>query len=243
MPQASATDRGRDQARERDGAAPVRGGGRRPAFLAFALRRAPLKPLARTGVAQPSGSCAPETGRRDSAFARHDGRRHCATVCRASPCPHSRTSAWPSASGSLAKGSLHEEGTPAAVGSAARSGVEDARWRREKLRACADARRARLGRVARLAHRLGECEANDGEADLRLPAEPGSPHRVPVLRTTRTGTAGTSESRSSMPIGSEAVDRHGEAFPLTCANCGFIRLQSTHVLDDPRAHTRNTRDA
>jgi hypothetical protein len=27
---------------------------------------------------------------------------------------------------------------------------------------------------------------------------------------------------------------YGEAFPLTCANCGFIRLQSAHVLDDPR---------
>ena len=43
-------------------------------------------------------------------------------------------------------------------------------------------------------------------------------------------------------IGSEAVDRHGEAFPLTCANCGFIRLQSAHVLDDPRAQERNQRD-
>jgi hypothetical protein len=25
-----------------------------------------------------------------------------------------------------------------------------------------------------------------------------------------------------------------EAIPLVCANCGFIRLQSAHVLDDPR---------
>lgn len=35
-------------------------------------------------------------------------------------------------------------------------------------------------------------------------------------------------------IGSDAVDRRTEAFPLTCANCGFIRFQSTQVLDDPR---------
>ena len=34
--------------------------------------------------------------------------------------------------------------------------------------------------------------------------------------------------------GSATVDRGTEAFPLTCANCGFIRLQSAHVLDDPR---------
>jgi hypothetical protein len=40
-------------------------------------------------------------------------------------------------------------------------------------------------------------------------------------------------------IGGDAVDRRTEAFPLTCANCGFIRLQSAHVLDDPRAGTRN----
>jgi predicted RNA-binding Zn-ribbon protein involved in translation (DUF1610 family) len=40
-------------------------------------------------------------------------------------------------------------------------------------------------------------------------------------------------------IGRGTVDRHTEAFPLTCANCGFIRFQSTHVLDDPRATTRN----
>jgi hypothetical protein len=31
------------------------------------------------------------------------------------------------------------------------------------------------------------------------------------------------------------VDRGTQAFPLTCANCGFIRLQSAHVLDDPRS--------
>lgn len=39
--------------------------------------------------------------------------------------------------------------------------------------------------------------------------------------------------------GSKTVDRGTEAFPLTCANCGFIRFQSAHVLDDPRAATRN----
>jgi hypothetical protein len=38
---------------------------------------------------------------------------------------------------------------------------------------------------------------------------------------------------------SDAVDRNTEAFPLTCANCGFIRFQSAHVLDDPRAARRN----
>jgi hypothetical protein len=42
-------------------------------------------------------------------------------------------------------------------------------------------------------------------------------------------------------IGSETIDRRGEAFPLTCANCGFIRFQSDHVLDDPREESRNTR--
>ena len=36
-------------------------------------------------------------------------------------------------------------------------------------------------------------------------------------------------------IGSDAIDRKVEAFPLTCMNCGFVRLQSAHVLDDPRA--------
>lgn len=35
-------------------------------------------------------------------------------------------------------------------------------------------------------------------------------------------------------IGSATVDRGTEALPLTCANCGFIRLQSAHVLEDPR---------
>ena len=40
-------------------------------------------------------------------------------------------------------------------------------------------------------------------------------------------------------IGSDTVDRQTEAFPLTCANCGFIRLQSAHVLDDPRSPPRN----
>jgi transcription elongation factor Elf1 len=38
---------------------------------------------------------------------------------------------------------------------------------------------------------------------------------------------------------SGAVDRNAQAYPLTCANCGFIRLQSAHVLDDPRAEARN----
>jgi len=42
-------------------------------------------------------------------------------------------------------------------------------------------------------------------------------------------------------IGSGTIDRRGEAFPLTCVNCGFIRLQSAHVLDDPRDDSRNTR--
>ena len=35
--------------------------------------------------------------------------------------------------------------------------------------------------------------------------------------------------------GAELDQRATEAFPLTCVNCGFIRLQSAHVLDDPRA--------
>lgn len=39
--------------------------------------------------------------------------------------------------------------------------------------------------------------------------------------------------------GSVAVDRRAQAFPLTCRNCGFIRLQAAHVLDDPRASSRN----
>lgn len=39
--------------------------------------------------------------------------------------------------------------------------------------------------------------------------------------------------------GSFAVDRTAQAFPLTCRNCGFIRLQAAHVLDDPRASIRN----
>jgi hypothetical protein len=33
---------------------------------------------------------------------------------------------------------------------------------------------------------------------------------------------------------STGADQGTEAFPLTCTNCGFIRLQSAHVLDDPR---------
>jgi transcription elongation factor Elf1 len=37
--------------------------------------------------------------------------------------------------------------------------------------------------------------------------------------------------------GGDAVDRSTEAFLLTCANCGFIRFQSAHVLDDPRGTT------
>jgi hypothetical protein len=39
--------------------------------------------------------------------------------------------------------------------------------------------------------------------------------------------------------GKGAVDRNAQALPLTCTNCGFIRLQSAHVLDDPRAKQRN----
>lgn len=27
-----------------------------------------------------------------------------------------------------------------------------------------------------------------------------------------------------------------EAIPLTCTNCGSVRLQSAHVLDDPRGN-------
>ena len=38
---------------------------------------------------------------------------------------------------------------------------------------------------------------------------------------------------------SVAVDRKAQAFPLTCRNCGFIRLQAAHVLDDPRSPRRN----
>jgi hypothetical protein len=41
--------------------------------------------------------------------------------------------------------------------------------------------------------------------------------------------------------GSGAVDRHTEVFPLTCVNCGFVRFQSAHVLDDPRSERRNER--
>jgi hypothetical protein len=40
-------------------------------------------------------------------------------------------------------------------------------------------------------------------------------------------------------LGRESIDRSTEAFPLTCTNCGFIRLQSAHVLDDPRMPIRN----
>jgi hypothetical protein len=43
-------------------------------------------------------------------------------------------------------------------------------------------------------------------------------------------------------LGSDAIDRTTEAFPLTCASCGFIRLQSAHVLDDPRGRARTPRD-
>jgi len=39
--------------------------------------------------------------------------------------------------------------------------------------------------------------------------------------------------------GRAAVDRNTQALPLTCANCGFVRLQSSHVLDDPRSPRRN----
>jgi len=43
-------------------------------------------------------------------------------------------------------------------------------------------------------------------------------------------------------IGSGTLDRHAQAFPLTCANCGFVRLQSAHVLDDPRDELRSQPD-
>jgi len=43
-------------------------------------------------------------------------------------------------------------------------------------------------------------------------------------------------------VGSGASDRGTEAFPLTCANCGFIRLQSAHVLDDPRTPSQQRTD-
>ena len=39
--------------------------------------------------------------------------------------------------------------------------------------------------------------------------------------------------------GSFAVNRRAQAFPLTCRNCGFVRLQAAHVLDDPRSSSRN----
>jgi hypothetical protein len=44
------------------------------------------------------------------------------------------------------------------------------------------------------------------------------------------------DERVSLPHvpGASVVDRGTEALPLTCANCGFIRFQSSHVLDDPR---------
>lgn len=44
------------------------------------------------------------------------------------------------------------------------------------------------------------------------------------------------DERVSLPhaAGTPGADRGTEAFPLTCANCGFIRLQSAHVLNDPR---------
>jgi hypothetical protein len=41
----------------------------------------------------------------------------------------------------------------------------------------------------------------------------------------------------------DTIDRRTEVFPLTCANCGFVRLQSAHVLDDPRSSTRNPQDS
>ena len=42
-------------------------------------------------------------------------------------------------------------------------------------------------------------------------------------------------------FGSDTIDRRAEAFPLTCSNCGFIRLQSARVLDDPRSPTADPR--
>ena len=52
------------------------------------------------------------------------------------------------------------------------------------------------------------------------------------------------DERVSLPhaLGSTAADKGTEAFPLTCANCGFIRLQSAHVLDDPRTPAQQRTD-
>jgi predicted RNA-binding Zn-ribbon protein involved in translation (DUF1610 family) len=44
------------------------------------------------------------------------------------------------------------------------------------------------------------------------------------------------DERVALPpvAGPTTIDRGTEVIPLTCANCGFVRLQSAHVLDDPR---------
>jgi hypothetical protein len=44
------------------------------------------------------------------------------------------------------------------------------------------------------------------------------------------------DERVKLPhaAGPETMNRDTQAIPLTCANCGFVRLQSAHVLDDPR---------
>ena len=42
-------------------------------------------------------------------------------------------------------------------------------------------------------------------------------------------------------IGSGGRKPVGRGVPAHCANCGFIRLQPSHVLDDPRDPFRNAR--
>lgn len=44
------------------------------------------------------------------------------------------------------------------------------------------------------------------------------------------------DERVWLPRGGEQESLRSalEAIPLTCANCGFIRMQSAHVLQDPR---------
>jgi hypothetical protein len=77
-------------------------------------------------------------------------------------------------------------------------------------------------------------------AHLRLPPKSGSAHVLPVLRSEE--WHGWDERVTlDHAIGSGSLDRRAEAFPLTCANCGFVRLQAAHVLDDPRDETRNPR--
>jgi predicted RNA-binding Zn-ribbon protein involved in translation (DUF1610 family) len=49
-----------------------------------------------------------------------------------------------------------------------------------------------------------------------------------------TGTAGGTNASLAHVAGTETIERETEVIPLTCANCGFVRLQSAHVLDPPR---------